>query len=113
MPKPNRNETKQEYITRCIPYMIENEGKERDQAVAMCYSFWEQYQKEDKDIIAKIEDFLAEDGNADKDKRMENLKNQATALQKRKQQEKDRKKKADIGVKLAGLRKKIIDTEEK
>jgi len=43
MPYPKAGESKQEYISRCIPYMIKNEGKEKDQAVAMCYAFWKEY----------------------------------------------------------------------
>ena len=43
MPMPHKNESKEQYISRCIPYMIDEEGKEQDQAVAMCYAFWKQY----------------------------------------------------------------------
>ena len=39
--KPSSGETQDEFINRCIPAMID-EGKPQDQAVAMCYSMWEQ-----------------------------------------------------------------------
>lgn len=40
--KPKAGEDKTEFISRCIAYLIDNEGKEQDQAAAMCYSMWEQ-----------------------------------------------------------------------
>jgi hypothetical protein len=40
MPKPRKKETKEEFVARCIPVIIE-EGKPKDQAVAICYSIWE------------------------------------------------------------------------
>jgi hypothetical protein len=50
MPKPNPNETKDDYIGRCVGVLI-NEGKQQDQAIAICNSLWEQnkmsaYEKE-------------------------------------------------------------------
>jgi hypothetical protein len=50
MPKPIPNETKDDYISRCVGVLI-NEGKPKDQAVAICNSMWEQdkmsaYEKE-------------------------------------------------------------------
>jgi hypothetical protein len=39
--EPNSGESKEEYLSRCIAYNI-NEGKDTDQAVAICYSVWEQ-----------------------------------------------------------------------
>ena len=41
MPTPYQNESEQEFISRCIPTMID-EGKEQEQATAICYSIWEQ-----------------------------------------------------------------------
>lgn len=38
---PNKGEHQTDFISRCISAMI-NEGKEQDQAVAMCYSMWDQ-----------------------------------------------------------------------
>lgn len=37
---PNQGETKDDFISRCIPLLI-NEGKEQDQAVAICSSLWD------------------------------------------------------------------------
>ena len=37
---PKKGEKKDEYISRCIEYQI-NEGKESEQAAAICYSTWE------------------------------------------------------------------------
>lgn len=39
MPTPNKTETKENFIGRCIPMMI-HEGRKRDQAVAICHSLW-------------------------------------------------------------------------
>lgn len=36
-PKPN--ETKSEFIGRCVPVVID-EGRPKDQAIAICYSMW-------------------------------------------------------------------------
>lgn len=65
---PHKNESKEQYISRCIPYMIDEEGKEQDQAVAMCYAFWKQYGPDkdesvrvcNMDIINKIDSMLNE-----------------------------------------------------
>lgn len=40
MPKPNKNESKQDFLSRCTKDVI-NEGKEPDQAYAMCNAFWD------------------------------------------------------------------------
>jgi len=50
MPKPRPNETKDDYISRCVGVLI-NEGKQQNQAVAICNSMYEQdkmsaYEKE-------------------------------------------------------------------
>ena len=38
--EPGETETKEEFIPRCIEYAI-NEGKDNEQAAAICYSMWE------------------------------------------------------------------------
>jgi hypothetical protein len=38
--EPNAGESEEDFLNRCIPAMLE-EGKEQDQAVAMCYSMYE------------------------------------------------------------------------
>jgi len=39
---PNKGEQKDEFLPRCISYVI-NEGKETEQAVAICNSLWEEH----------------------------------------------------------------------
>jgi len=50
MPNPRKNEKKKEYISRCIPQVIK-EGKEQDQAIAICYSMWKEHEKSSKATI--------------------------------------------------------------
>jgi hypothetical protein len=40
MPKPNKNESKQEFLKRCTLEVV-GEGRDRDQAFAMCNSYWD------------------------------------------------------------------------
>lgn len=47
--KVKPNETENEFIGRCISKEV-NSGKEQDQAVAICYSYW------DKENMSKIKD---------------------------------------------------------
>lgn len=44
--EPNKGEHKEPFLERCISYVI-NEGKETEQAVAICNSLWEQHFAED------------------------------------------------------------------
>ena len=44
--QPGPNEKEEDFIPRCIEYLI-NEGKDNEQAVAICYSMWEQKFQED------------------------------------------------------------------
>jgi len=46
--EPNPNESEDEFIGRCVSVLI-NEGKDNEQAIAICYSLWEQ-----KQAFAKI-----------------------------------------------------------
>lgn len=39
--KPRGGESQDEFISRCIP-VLRNEGKPEDQAIAICYSYWEE-----------------------------------------------------------------------
>lgn len=45
--EPKKYERKEEFLPRCISYVI-SEGKEQDQAVAICNSIWEEHFREDK-----------------------------------------------------------------
>lgn len=56
-PKPNQNESKNEYISRCTEFYI-NENKEKKQALAICYSLWDRF---NKNIIAKLNEYITED----------------------------------------------------
>jgi hypothetical protein len=59
--EPTKGEKEKDFIPRCISYVV-NEGKSNEQAVAICYSMWEQHfkpvqqsfaiQDEDKRIIS-------------------------------------------------------------
>ena len=40
MPTPSDNETREEWMARCVPVLV-NEGNEQDQAVAICSSMWD------------------------------------------------------------------------
>lgn len=46
MPKPKEGETQKEFVSRCIP-MVMDEGTAKDdkQAVAICYSMWREHMK--------------------------------------------------------------------
>lgn len=51
MPTPNEGESESDFVSRCIPIVIEDgSAEDQDQAVAMCYSYWEQAKKE-KDVF--------------------------------------------------------------
>ena len=43
-PKPSE-ESRDEWMDRCIPYLVD-EGREQDQAVAICSSMWEEATKD-------------------------------------------------------------------
>lgn len=45
MPTPKDNESQSDFIARCIPYVV-GEGKDKEQASAMCYSIWKEKGKE-------------------------------------------------------------------
>lgn len=44
MPTPQEGETREEWLERCIPVLVE-EGREQDEAVAICNSMWEEKDK--------------------------------------------------------------------
>lgn len=48
MPTPKKNENKDEFIERCIPIVIDEEGiSGNDQAYAYCLDIWEDYNMSD------------------------------------------------------------------
>jgi len=39
---PKEGESQKDFIARCVEYMAENEpDRDRDEALAICYSMWE------------------------------------------------------------------------
>lgn len=65
MPYPEKGETKEAYISRCIPYVIkEGTAKDEKQAAAICYSFWE---KKNESLDSKIDKYLGESKKTDDD----------------------------------------------
>lgn len=45
MPEPKPNESQKDYMRRCVPYMMDKEGKTQKQAVAQCIGMHEQMSK--------------------------------------------------------------------
>lgn len=55
MPTPQKNETHDEFIDRCVPIVLdEGTAEDEQQAVAVCESYWEQ-EKENKAMTQDIE----------------------------------------------------------
>lgn len=40
MPTPRKGEKQSNFISRCIKYVVDKEGKNQEQAAAICYSIW-------------------------------------------------------------------------
>lgn len=47
MPTPHQSESREDFVSRCIPQLIKTEGRSADQAAAICYSL---YQNKDKEM---------------------------------------------------------------
>lgn len=45
---PKKNEKKQDYINRCVKFLIEKENKKPDQARAQCENMWNEDKKKKK-----------------------------------------------------------------
>ena len=65
--EPNPNESEDEFISRCVPILI-NEGKDNEQAVAICYSYWEgkfqnDYPQAARENAKRVLKYLEESGN--------------------------------------------------
>jgi len=54
MPEPKPNESKKEFMNRCIPYVVKNENLESDAAWQKCNGIWEQHQKKKGDLIIDL-----------------------------------------------------------
>lgn len=59
VPTPNSNETKKEFIRRCIRVLI-NEGKPQEQSIAMCYSLWDETSQLNETVIPLEETYWLE-----------------------------------------------------
>lgn len=47
MPKPGKNESQKDFVSRCIPIVLdEGTAKDQKQAAAICYSLWREAKKE-------------------------------------------------------------------
>lgn len=56
IPKPTASQTESEYIGECIAFLV-GEGKDKEQAAAICYDNWknkDKLQSEDKPKIITI-----------------------------------------------------------
>lgn len=54
--EPGKSETQDEFIPRCIEYVI-GEGKDQDQAAAICYSMWENRNMNEQDFQDSYDDY--------------------------------------------------------
>ena len=45
MPEPRRGETQSAYVSRCISYLIANEGKSPSVAAGQCHGMWDSHQR--------------------------------------------------------------------
>lgn len=45
MPSPREGESQNEFHSRCMSQLVDDEGKDQDQANAICYSIWEDEKK--------------------------------------------------------------------
>lgn len=54
MPTPRKDESRADYMKRCVPEVI-GEGKKPDQAVAMCSAFWEDRSVRKQVSIQKVD----------------------------------------------------------
>ena len=50
MPRPKKGEKKDDFISRCIPEVME-EGVEQSQAAAMCNAYWENRSKGKRKVL--------------------------------------------------------------
>lgn len=57
MPRPKPGQTKNEYMSECIP-IVKAEGKTQEQAVGKCIGMWETYKNEE--VISRINFILLE-----------------------------------------------------
>jgi len=56
MPTPNQDETKQEFVSRCIKVLMDEGSYPQKQCIAICYSMWKNKGKSNEEIVTDIED---------------------------------------------------------
>ncbi len=54
--EPGEAETKEEFIPRCIEYVV-NEGKDNEQAIAICNSMWDNRNMQEQDMQETYSDY--------------------------------------------------------
>lgn len=53
MPTPGKNESQKDFVSRCIPIVMdEGTAKDNKQAAAICYSMWREHEKKKKGAVA-------------------------------------------------------------
>jgi len=54
MPDPKKFKNEKEWMSACMPHLLQIEKKKRDQAIAQCIGMWRQWQKKANDPKNKI-----------------------------------------------------------
>lgn len=71
IPKPENNETENEFIQRCITdNTMQDEYPDEDQRLAVCYQSWDNNKKEETQMEKRIKYFSNAAKNVDEDKRI-------------------------------------------
>jgi hypothetical protein len=64
MPNPRPNESKADFVSRCIPEVLaEGTAKDSAQATAICYSMYEEHKKS---LLKQFISFIFRKNNAEK-----------------------------------------------
>jgi hypothetical protein len=69
MPEPRESETKDEYIPRCIKFMMDEGKYPQKQCIAICYSMWKNKGKKNEgvDVEDKMMAYVYEEGTTTSD----------------------------------------------
>ncbi|MEK6883703.1 MAG: hypothetical protein AABY22_29010 [Nanoarchaeota archaeon] len=60
MPEIKKNESEKSYISRCVSYLVKEEGKSQQAALGQCYGMYRQAKKKAKGTEVIWEDTLKE-----------------------------------------------------
>lgn len=66
MPKPKKNESKQDFLGRCTRELIDKEGKEADEAYAVCNAYWDET-KGTRNSLSLTAPFVLKKGESETD----------------------------------------------